>query len=312
VIWIIGYKGMLGAELSALFLKLWVTHFVSGRDVDITDIESLGAFAESRGKIDWIVNCAAYTPADSAEYNSGYSRAVNVDGPANAAKIAKQLKAKFVHISADSVFDGKGIYDGDLRKLRPYLENDNTNPAGIFGNIKRDGEQLVRQNNSASYIIRTAWLYGSHGGNFADGMLRLMKEQDTVYADDNRRGSPTWAYNLALTIAALITVSDNGKHIPYGIYHYTDDGDITLLNFTRKLYALGRELNLLDRDCIIDPSPGTGLSAESADPGYFVLNKKKIKSALRIKLRAWDSSLFSYMNSLRIGQQRDDEEDMQD
>ncbi|MDR1411422.1 MAG: sugar nucleotide-binding protein, partial [Spirochaetaceae bacterium] len=244
-----------------------------------------------------------------AEYGSDYSRAVNVDGPVNIAQIAKKLKAKFIHISADSVFNGKGVYSEELGGIRPYRENDETDPAGTFGIIKSEGEQLIRKNIRASYIIRTAWLYGSHGDNFVNTMLRLMKEQDAVSADNSRRGSPTWTYNLALVIVALIRLSESGKHIPYGIYHYTDDGDITLSDFARRIYTLGRGLNLLDRACTINPCPGAGLSAEAPDPGYFVLNKRKIRSALHIKLRPWDASLLSYMQILRTRQKQKKPED---
>jgi dTDP-4-dehydrorhamnose reductase len=290
---------MLGSELSALFLKLWMPHIVSSRNADITSIKSLETFAESQGKIDWIVNCAAYRAAGNAEYDADSCRAVNCEGPANVAKIAKKMHAKLIHISADSVFSGKGNYSEELCGLRPYRENDETGPAGIPGMIKKDGERLVQKNNRASYIVRTAWLYGNYGGNFVNSLLLLMKERDTVFADNMRRGSPTWTYNLALAIAALIRVSDAGKHIPYGIYHYTDDGDITLLDFALKMHILGRELNLLAGDCAISPAAGAELSAGAADPGYFVLDKKKIRKALHIKTRAWDSSLFSYLRFLR-------------
>ncbi|MDR2784684.1 MAG: NAD(P)-dependent oxidoreductase [Treponema sp.] len=297
MIWIIG-RGKLGAELSALFSKIWIPHIVSGRNVDITNIKSLMAFVESRKEINWIVNCAACNAADTAGYDSDYCRAVNSGGSANIAKIARKIRAKLIHISADSVFSGEGVYSEDLCGLRPYQESDEADPAGIFGITKRDGEQAVRENSRAFYIIRTAWLYGRYGGNFVDTMLRLMKEQESVFVDNSRRSSPTWTYSLALVIITLIRVSETGRHIPYGIYHYTDDGDITQLEFARKIYALGRELNLLTGDCAINAGTGVELSAGAAQPGYFVLDKKKIRSALRIKIRPWDSSLRSYLECL--------------
>jgi dTDP-4-dehydrorhamnose reductase len=294
VIWVIGYKGMLGAELSSLFLKMWMPHIVSDRDTDITSMPSLEAFVKSQKKIDWIVNCAAYKAEDDLDRY----RAVNFDGAVNIAKIAKKVRAKLIHVSADSVFNGKGVYSEELRGLRPYRETDETDPIGVFGITKRDAERAVRENRHASYIVRTSWLYGSHGDNFVNTMLRLMKERDSVSVDNNRRSSPTWTYSLALAIAALIKVSDDGKHIPYGIYHYTDDGDITQLEFAREIHALGRKLNLLTKDCAINSCTGAELSAGAVQPGYFVLDKKKIRSALRIKIRAWDLSLWSYLESL--------------
>jgi dTDP-4-dehydrorhamnose reductase len=298
-IWVIGYKSMLGAELSALFLKLSMPHIISDANTDVTDIESLWAFVKTQEKkINWIVNCTGY-PADNAEYNSDSCRAVNSAGPVNVAKVAKQLRAKFIHISTDSVFDGKGIYSEKLCGLRPYRENDETSPAGVFGAAKRDGEREVRKiANHLTYIIRTSWLYGNYGGNFVSNMLQLMKEHDAVFVDDRRRASPTWTYNLALAIAVLIRASGNGRHIPSGIYHYTDDGDATQLEFARKIYALGREFGLLTKDCAVNLGVGAELPMQAAEPGYFVLDKGKIRPALHIKLRKWDSSLASYMKYL--------------
>jgi dTDP-4-dehydrorhamnose reductase len=311
VIWVIGYKSMLGAELSALFLKLRMPHIISDVNPDVTDIESLWAFVktqEKQGKkISWIVNCTGY-PADNAEYNSDSCRAVNSAGPVNIAKVAKRLRAKFIHISTDSVFDGKGIYSEELCGPRPYRESDETSPTGVFGAVKRDGERGARKiANHLTYVIRTSWLYGNYGGNFVSNMLQLMKEHDAVFVDDRRRASPTWTYNLVLAIAALIRVSDDGKHIPSGIYHYTDGGDATQLEFARKIYALGREIGLLTRDCAVDPGVGAELSVQTAEPGYFVLDKRKIRSALHIKLRKWDSSLASYMKYL-LPEEKDPED----
>jgi dTDP-4-dehydrorhamnose reductase len=298
VIWIIGYRGGLGAELSAFFLKMWIPHIVSGRDVDITKMRSLTAFVKSQKQIDWIINCADYGTADEAEYDTDCCCAVNSGGSANVAKIAKKIHAKLIHISTDSVFSGKGVYSEEHCELRPYQETDETDPIGIFGSTKRDGERAVRENNRASYIIRTSWLYGKYGGNFVNTMLRLMKEQDSVFVDNSRRGSPTWTYSLVLAIAVLIKMSEDGKRIPYGIYHYTDDGDVTQLEFARKIHALGRELNLLTKDCAINAGTGTELSTGFVQPGYFVLDKTKIKSVLPVKIRLWDSSLQSYLGSL--------------
>jgi dTDP-4-dehydrorhamnose reductase len=299
---------MLGAELSALFLKMWIPHIISDRDVDITNIKSLKDFVKSRKKIDWIVNCVASKPADEGDPDSCCT--VNSGGPVNVAKIARKIHAKLIHISTDSVFNGKGVYSEELHGLRPYQEIDETDPIGIFGITKRDEERAVKKNCCASYIIRTAWLYGNHGDNFVNTMLRLMKEQDSVSVDNSRRSSPTWTYSLALAIAALIDVSKKGKHIRYGVYHYTDDGDVTQLEFARKIHALGRELNLLTDDCAINAGTGAELSAGVVQPGYFVLDKKKIRSALRIKIRPWDLSLRSYLESLSEEQNtRNTEED---
>ncbi|WP_010260830.1 SDR family oxidoreductase, partial [Treponema primitia] len=135
---------------------------------------------------------------------------------------------------------------------RPYKEDDPTDPIGVYGLTKRDGETAIFERSDAAYIIRTAWLYGQYGNNFVTTMLRLMAERETVRVVNDQRGSPTWAFDLANTVADLILRSDSGT-LPYGIYHYTNGGDITWYEFAQEIYAQGKKQGLLTRDCAVEP-----------------------------------------------------------
>ena len=214
MIWLIGNKGMLGSELSQLLEKSKVSFVGSDFEVDITDLSALEQFAEKR-QINWIINCAAYTAVDKAEENIEFCRSLNVLGAANIAACAKKIGAKLIHISTDYVFDGKGItVDG---KTRPYREDDTTNPIGVYGLTKRDGEIEVLEKNPRSYIIRTAWLYGKHGNNFVHTMIRLMNERPEIKVVNDQRGSPTWTGDLASAVLAVIKAADSqGGKIPFG------------------------------------------------------------------------------------------------
>ncbi|GHT61354.1 NAD(P)-dependent oxidoreductase [Spirochaetia bacterium] len=266
MIWLIGNKGMLGTELSLLLEKKGIPHIGTDREVDITDPAALGAFAEKQAALGrpytWIINCAAYTAVDKAEDDIETCGRLNTDGPGNIAETAKKIGARLIHFSTDYVFDGKGD--------RPRKEDDPTDPIGVYGLTKRDGERRLLAANDASWIIRTAWLYGKHGNNFVHTMLRLMKERDSVSVVKDQRGSPTWAYNLADTVTLLIAAVENGKTILPGIYHYTNEGNITWFDFAQQIYAQGKKLGLLSKDCAVKPCTSAEFPAKVTRPAYSV------------------------------------------
>jgi dTDP-4-dehydrorhamnose reductase len=287
-VWLIGCKGMLGTELSLLLEKSGLPFFGTDREVDITDAATLKQFA-GKQPIGWIINCAAYTAVDRAEDDAENCRRLNTLGAANIAACAKSIDARLIHISTDYVFAGNGN--------RPYREDDATNPIGIYGLTKRDGELAVLENNPRSYIIRTAWLYGRHGGNFVHTMLRLMNERDEVKVVDDQRGSPTWAFDLASTALAFIKAADSGKSAPFGIYHYTNEGNITWFDFAKEIFRLGREQGRIAKDCAVKPCSGAEYPAKVKRPSYSVLDKGKIKAALGIEIPEWEKSLKGFLRN---------------
>jgi dTDP-4-dehydrorhamnose reductase len=288
-IWLIGCKGMLGAEISLLLEKSGLSFVGTDREVDIADAEALRQFAGQSAKkrpIGWIINCAAYTAVDKAEDDAENCRRLNTLGAGNIAACAKTIGARLIHISTDYVFDGS--------LPRPYHEDDSTNPTGIYGLTKRDGELAVMENNPCSYIIRTAWLYGRHGNNFVHTMLRLMNERDEVKVVDDQRGSPTWAFDLASAALALIKSVDSGKSVPFGIYHYTNEGNITWFDFAKEIFRQGRERGRIARDCAVRPCTSAEFPARVKRPAFSVLDKGKIKAALGIEIPGWDVSLKDF------------------
>ncbi|AEF80192.1 dTDP-4-dehydrorhamnose reductase [Leadbettera azotonutricia] len=288
MVWLIGNKGMLGAEISLVLAQRGLACIGTDREVDITDPDALAAFvgkqAAAGQTIDWIINCAAYTAVDKAEDDLDACRRLNAIGPANIAEASHNIGARVLHFSTDYVFDGRGE--------RPYKEDDPTDPIGVYGITKRDGEEKLLSNNEASYIIRTAWLYGRHGNNFVHTMLRLMNEKDSVSVVNDQRGSPTWAYDLASTAVDII-----GKTLPYGIYHYTNEGSITWFDFAQEIYGQGRKLGLIRKDCEVKPCASAEFPAKVTRPAYSVLDKGKIKAALGIEIPEWQTSLERYLKS---------------
>ena len=286
MIWLIGNKGMLGTELSLLLEKAGLPFAGTDMEVDITDPAELLKFTQER-QIDWIINCAAYTAVDKAEDNEALCRRINTQGVANIAAAAKSCGAKLIHISTDYVFDGKGS--------RPYAEDDPTCPIGVYGLTKRDGEQKVFEENPESYILRTAWLYGRYGNNFVNTMLRLFKDREEVKVVNDQHGSPTWAFDFAGVILSIIQQAGHGKEIPYGIYHFTNEGTCTWFQFAKSIYEEGRALNVLTKPCEVKPCTSEEYPAKVKRPAYSVLDKTKIKKVLDLQIPEWNSSLKKYI-----------------
>jgi dTDP-4-dehydrorhamnose reductase len=307
MIWLIGNKGMLGTELSLLLGKNGLPFVGTDREIDITNSavlrEFIDAQANKSNSFTWIINCAAYTSVDKAEDDVDNCRRLNTLGAGNIAACAKNTGAQFIHISTDYVFDGKGITAERADIPRPYREDDLTNPIGVYGLTKRDGEFAVMAVNERSYIIRTAWLYGRYGNNFVTTMLRLMNERNEVKVVNDQYGSPTCTSDLAQTIILMIkasavdSLSKVEMSVPFGIYHFTNDGNITWFDFAKEIYRQGRELGLIKKDCAVSPCISGEFPAKVKRPAFSVLDKSKIKAALGIEIPAWDKSLTEFLKS---------------
>jgi dTDP-4-dehydrorhamnose reductase len=303
VIWLIGNKGMLGTELSGLLTRKGAAFTGTDRELDITETGALESFIQTQraqtgrpaGRpIEWIINCAAYTAVDKAEDDEESCRRLNTLGAGNIAAQAKKCGARLIHISTDYVFDGKGIRDA-AGILRPYREDDETRPIGVYGLTKRDGELEVMKNNPRSYIVRTAWLYGQYGANFVHTMLRLMNERGGVSVVDDQRGSPTWTGDLSEALLGIITAVQEGRDIPYGVYHYSNEGNITWFDFAAEIYRLGRRLGLIKKDCAVKPCSSAEYPAKVKRPAYSLLDKTKFKTALGMDIPSWDESLAKFL-----------------
>jgi dTDP-4-dehydrorhamnose reductase len=286
MIWIIGNQGMLGQELAEQ-LTLRNTVFVgTDREVSILDLNALRTFAqdvEKRSQITEIVNCAAYTAVDRAEDEPEFAQALNVQGPANIALIARDLNARFIHISTDYVFSGTAS--------RPYREDDAVGPTGVYGATKAEGEKRVLTEYPEAIIIRTAWLYGKYGPNFVATMLRLMRERTELGVVADQHGTPTWARDLAQAIITVLT-ADTWKP---GVYHYTNEGETTWYEFTCEIYAQGKVLGLLPHEVKIRPLKTSEYPTRAKRPAYSVLSKEKIVRTFGLVIPSWKNSLYQYL-----------------
>jgi len=281
MVWVLGARGMLGTELCRRLEVEGLDFVGTDRDVDILDPGLLGGFA-AKAPIDWIVNCAAYTAVDKAEDEPELCRRLNVEGPANLARLAAGTGAALVHVSTDYVFDGRGT--------RPYREDDEVGPTGVYGRTKAEGETAVRGTCTRSVILRTAWLYGKDGPNFVYTMLRLMRQRESVGVVADQRGTPTWAPDLARAIVAIL----RAKEPRFGIYHYTDGGETDWHEFALAIHAMGREAGILERDCRVEALTTAQYPTKAKRPAYSVLSKAKIVADYGVAVPGWRESLAGF------------------
>ena len=191
--------------------------------VDLGDPAAARALVLDR-RPDIIVNAAAYTAVDRAEVEDAAARALNVDGPAAAAAAAAEIGAVFIHFSTDYVFDGS--------KGAPYEETDPTAPLGVYGRTKLDGENAIAAANPRHVILRTAWVCSPTGSNFLRTMLRLAGERDILTVVADQRGQPTFARDLADTVASIVgQLPAEVENKKWGVFHAASEGETTWHGF---------------------------------------------------------------------------------
>jgi dTDP-4-dehydrorhamnose reductase len=288
MIWVIGYKGMLGSEICRQLAENNIQFVRTDIDVDITDFKALLEFARV-WSVRWIINCAAYTAVDKAESDVELAKKLNEDGPANIARVADMMGARLIHISTDYVFDGTGD--------SPRTEDMPVAPIGVYGVTKAAGEKAVMDNCKDYFILRTAWLYGWAGKNFVYTMIRAMNTHDSVKVVNDQKGTPTFAGDLAKVILEIIS---RGSMTPYGIYHVTDIGEITWWDFTNEIKKQGIEtgwINETGKNCVVNPCTTDEYPTPAKRPAYSVLSKDKIQTALGITLPDWKKSLNEFLKN---------------
>jgi dTDP-4-dehydrorhamnose reductase len=273
--WLVtGADGMLGRDLVGLLGRQGaVVTPVTRRELDITDRPAvLSTLRDARPDV--VVNCAAWTAVDLAESREAEALAVNGDGAAHVAAGCALAGARMVQLSTDYVFDGAARV--------PYPEDAPPAPASAYGRTKLAGEQSVRaQLPGSGYIVRTAWLYGAHGGNFVATMIRLDREQPTVTVVDDQHGQPTSTLAVADRIAVMIAAD-----APAGIYHATCSGQTTWWGLAREVF---RQIGA-DPDRV-RAMPSTELTRPAPRPGYSVLGHGAWARAGLAPMPEWRAAL---------------------
>ncbi|WP_348653162.1 dTDP-4-dehydrorhamnose reductase, partial [uncultured Sulfurimonas sp.] len=232
-------------------------------------------YFDNHDKFDIIINCAAYTAVDKAEEEQELANQINHLAVKQLASIANKQQARLIHISTDYVFDGENF--------KPYCEDDTTNPNGVYGITKLDGEKAMQEINPLnSIIIRTSWVYSSVGANFVKTMLRLGRERDSLGVIFDQVGTPTYARDLA---KAILDILVNIKNEKVEIYNYSNEGVLSWYDFAKEIMRMAKI------DCSINPIETSEYPTPAKRPHFSLLNKSKIKKEFNLTIPFWKDSL---------------------
>lgn len=270
---IVGSKGQLGRGLQATAPDGAALTCVDVDELDITQPDAVQSRLRSE-RPDIVINAAAYTAVDRAEQEEGVALAINGTAVGTLAKAARDVGARFAHVSTDFVFDGTaGI---------PYAPAAATNPISAYGRTKLAGEQ---QAGDDALIVRTAWVYAPVGGNFVRTMLRLMSERPEIRVVADQVGTPTYAPALASAIWRLL---ENGAR---GLHHYTDSGACSWYDFAVAIQEEALLAGLLSQKVNIIPISADEYPTPARRPHYSVLDKRATFAAMGYVAPHWRENL---------------------
>jgi dTDP-4-dehydrorhamnose reductase len=270
-----GSSGVLGSELISILKAELDVIPADLEQFDLRDAQATASFTANAAP-DVVVNCAAWTDVDGAESNEAGARAVNSDGAENVARAAVEAGADVVQVSTDYVFDGTGE--------RPYAEDDEPNPLGVYGRTKLEGERRVLAAAPDCLIVRTAWLYGHAGTNFVEKILALVESGRPLKVVEDQVGAPTSAKDLAGAIRDLIAVGATG------VVNATNAGSCSWFEFAREI---------LDRSghaaVSIEPVASDRFPRPAPRPSYSVLSLARLVSLTGREPRHWRDALRDYL-----------------
>ncbi len=305
-IFLTGASGQLGTELHS---ALGGSYRIVSADVvrpqhrvqrfhslDLADEKVvIGLLNEVKPRV--IVNAAAYTQVDKAESESALANRINADAPAVLARWAAENDSFLLHYSTDYVFDGKSE--------RPYREDDEPSPLNAYGQSKLDGETAISSSGCRHVILRTSWIYSSHGNNFLRTMLQLARERSHLNIVNDQFGCPTWARSLAHVSAVVIEKMTGAQQAAEstpdaGLYHYCDRPACTWYEFARSIFESAVSLGKLARAPVVAPVTSDQFQTAATRPRNSVLDTRKIEAAFRIQPADLQSSLAACLEDLRI------------
>jgi dTDP-4-dehydrorhamnose reductase len=287
-----GKNGQVGFELRRALAVLGDVLAVGSAECDLSDATAVRHLVESYHP-DVIVNPAAYTAVDKAEGDKSLATAINTIAPGVFAEEAKRLGALLVHFSTDYVFDGT--------KEGGYTEDDQPNPQSVYGTTKLAGERAIQISCDRHLILRTSWVVGAHGGNFAKTILRLASERDDLSVVCDQFGAPTSAALLADVTAHLVRqAAQDHFGFPYGLYHIAASG---VTNWHEYAYHVIERARNAGRQ--IRVAPGAIRATTTAEyktravrPANSRLDTSKLRNAFDLFLPSWQKGVDHVLDQI--------------
>jgi dTDP-4-dehydrorhamnose reductase len=290
-IFLTGKNGQLGYQLEYDLKK---SHEVIATDRNTLDLKDNQSIEDTIHKVkpDLIINAAAYTNVDKAETEKDLAYEVNALAPKALTKVSKTLDIPIIHISTDYIFDGS--------KKDTYMEDDEANPLSVYGKTKWQGEESVRQN-PKHFILRTSWVFSSHGHNFLKTIIKLAQEKTSLDVVDDQWGAPTSVKTLSEAIQAIIQHIDLKNNLDiYGTYHVTSNGETNWYLYARKildiLESFKIESKLKKND--LHPIHSSQYFQEAPRPKNSRMNTAKFKNTFMLEFPHWENEVENVMSQI--------------
>ena len=283
---ITGKDGQVGFALHKKLASIGEIIATDRNALNLENSDAIRAFIE-KIKPDIIINAAAYTDVDMAETEIELANKVNSVAPKVLAEKASQLDIPMIHFSTDYVFDGL--------KNEPYVETDQTNPQSVYGQTKWEGEEAVR-NHKKHIILRTSWVFSSHGQNFLKTILELIQEKSSLNIVSDQKGTPTSADALAeVTYKIIETILNKTSFEDFGTYHVALEGEPSWYQYacfiTDEAIRLGFRTTMTSHDIKAIPSDAYPKLAKR--PINSRLDTTKIKKTFILELPSWKEEVAS-------------------
>lgn len=277
---ITGQHGQVSRELQQRLQGLGEL-VVLGRDqLDLANPEQIRQQVRSH-RPGLIINAAAHTAVDQAENEPDVAFAINATAPGILAEEAKALGIPLIHYSTDYVFDGS--------KPAPYTEDDVPNPLGVYGASKLAGERAIAAVGGQYLILRTSWVYSSHGKNFLLTMQRLLQEKPHMRIVADQIGAPTWAGTIANSTRALIERWQAGQAGDWGVYHLTAQGETSWFGFAQ---AIGEQLLTEGKACAaLEGIPASEYPTPAKRPLNSRLDCSRLQQQWQVSQPQWREAL---------------------
>ena len=287
-LFVTGADGQVGRELLALARAAGVA--AVGTDVatlDVTDAVAVRQAVEASGA-DAVVNAAAFTAVDRAEAEPGLAAAVNADGARHVAAACAAAGLPLVHVSTDYVFDGT--------KGAPYVPGDAVSPLSVYGQTKAAGEAAVREALREHVVVRTAWVFSSHGHNFVRTMLRLARERESFGVVADQVGGPTAAAAVARACLAAARQAAAGRGV-WGTFHHAGAPAASWFDLATEAVRLARAIDPAYRGGV-RPIATSEYPTPAARPGRVELDTSAFEAAYGLAAPDWTADLVPVVRAL--------------
>nr|QFF90586.1 dTDP-4-dehydrorhamnose reductase [Vibrio parahaemolyticus] len=255
---------------------------VDREDLDITNQEAVNEVVKAF-KPTIIINAAAHTAVDKAEQEVEVSYAINRDGPKFLAEAAQDIGAAILHISTDYVFEGN--------KEGEYVEDDATNPQGVYGASKLAGENAVAEVCDKHVILRTAWVFGEHGNNFVKTMLRLAATRNELSIVGDQFGGPTYAGDIAKALVEIAKKISNDESVEYGVYHYSGLPHVSWYEFADTIFDNAIKQGIMHNKPTLSSITTEQYPTPAKRPSNSTLSSNKITHAFAIGTSNWKAAI---------------------